>query len=490
MNDGTIDSIEGSRLDVYTVSELSEAIRQNLESEFPRVSVLGEIANFKEHTSGHWYFTLRDEGAVIGAVVFHRYAESFSFLPENGMLVVATGRLSHFGAQGRTQLLAVDLVPAGRGALELEFRRLLEKLMREGLTAPERKRTLPRYPERILVITSPTGAVIKDIIDTLARRWPVAEIVHVEVEVQGPAAPRSIVRAFGVANGLADVDLVILARGGGSIEDLWAFNSEAVARAVAASVHPVVTGIGHEIDTTVADHVADVRAATPTAAAELATPRREDVERLRAGLVEKLVARCGEIIEDDRHLVEYLLRSAAFPALLNRLEREALGIDDRKARLEASWESQQEDTARRIDLLLSRIESGAGERLRGCSSGLGTYLAALAERNPIVGVRTSAESVRRLTAMLRLRIRSGLSLRRERTRGLLRATAGLDPRRVLERGYAVCTAPPSGAIISRSGQVEAGDRMMVHFCDGRALCAVERKGGATLWPRRRTSSRR
>ena len=483
-------SVEAGHLDIYTVSEISEAIRQHLETEFPRVSVLGETANFKAHTSGHWYFTLRDDSAVIHAVVFRRYAETLSFVPVDGMMVIASGRLSHFGGQGRTQLLAVDIVPAGRGPLEREFRRLLEMLMREGLTAPERKRPLPPYPSRIVVITSPTGAVIKDIGNTLARRWPVAEIVHISAEVQGPGASKSIVKAFEIANGMEHVDAVILARGGGSVEDLWAFNLEEVARAVAGSVHPVITGIGHEIDTTIVDYVADVRAATPTAAAELVTPLGEEVERRRAELVEKLRARSRDAIENDRHLVEYLLRSSAFPALVHRIERRAYELDDCVARLEALWETRRAEDVRSIESLrgcIDRLANGTMVRRR---SDLAARIAALAERSPVYAVRASRECVRHLAKMMRIRLRGMLTIRCERSGGMLRALAGLDPRRVLERGYTVCTVPGSGAVISRSRGIVEGDRMMVNFCDGGTLCAVERKEKRTPWQKRRTSSRR
>jgi exodeoxyribonuclease VII large subunit len=332
------DPTEEVSRDLYTVTEISEAVRQHLESEFPRVSVIGEIANLKIHTSGHVYFTLRDSANMIHAVLFRRYAERLRCNPENGMLVISPGRISHFGGSGQTQIIATDVIPAGRGRMELEFRRLLQRLMDEGLTAPERKRPIAPYPYKIGIITSSTGAVISDIMDTIARRWPVAEVIHVPAEVQGPGAAASIVRAFETVDAIEDVDTVILARGGGSVEDLWAFNIEEVARAVAASVHPVITGIGHEIDTTVADHVADVRAATPTAAAELATPLIEEVHRVIAEMVRRIRNRVGVSLEGNARLVEYLVRSAAFPAIANRMERAELELDNSLEGLSVWWE--------------------------------------------------------------------------------------------------------------------------------------------------------
>lgn len=477
-------SPQTDRLDVYTVTEITDAIRQHLETEFPRVSILGETANFKAHTSGHWYFTLRDSTAMIHAVLFRRYAETLSFRLEDGMMVVASGRLSHFGARGRTQLIAVDVVPAGRGDLEIEFRTLLEKLMREGLTAPDRKRRLPPYPERIVVITSPTGAVIKDIADTLARRWPVAEVIHVGAEVQGPGAARSIVRAFEIANEMEAVDTVILARGGGSIEDLWAFNLEEVARAVAGSVHPVVTGIGHEIDTTVADYVADLRAATPTAAAELATPLAGDVAARCEGLLERLRVRCVDGVVNGRHLVEYLLRSGAFLALLHRIERGSFEVDALVDDMAGWWERERGEAGRSLEshrLELDRLMTG---NLRRLETTLGVHAASLARRSPESSLRRSSDAIEHAVAIMRLRLAGAVTSRRKEWRGAKRALASLDPRGVLKRGYTFCTGPDGVPVISRSSEVSGGDRMMVNFYDGGALCAVERKRKGTSWRKR------
>ena len=186
------DLLVGESDDIYTVTEISDALRQHLESEFRDISVLGEIANFKAHSSGHFYFSLRDESNLIRAVLFRRNAARIGFEPTNGQLVVASGGVSHYGGSGQTQLIARSLLPAGRGMKEIEYRRLLQTLMDEGLTAADRKRPIPPFPVRIVVITSPTGAVIRDIVDTVGRRWPVAELVHLCVDVQGPRAEESI----------------------------------------------------------------------------------------------------------------------------------------------------------------------------------------------------------------------------------------------------------------------------------------------------------
>lgn len=450
------DPLGDARRDLYTVTEISDAVRQHLESEFPRLNVIGEIANFKLHTSGHAYFTLRDSTNMIHAVLFRRYAERVACAPANGMLVIAPGRISHFGGSGQTQLIATDLIPAGHGNMELEFRRLLKRLMEEGLTAAERKRPIPRYPAKIAVITSPTGAVIRDIVDTLRRRWPVAEIVHVPAEVQGPGAAQSIARAFEAANGMEDIDTVILARGGGSVEDLWAFNGEEVARAVAGSDHPVITGIGHEIDTTVADHVADVRAATPTAAAELATPLVEEVRRALGDSLRRISMVETALLANRGHLVEYLVRSSAFPAIEHRMERAELEIDG----------------------LLERV---AAECIGGARASIDALLGRITMRNPAAAMRLAAGSIDHGLRVMKVTLNGDLSLRKREVAGRIGALAELDPRGVLRRGYTFCTEARGVRVIPRAGEISPGDRIAVHFYDGGILCSVGEKRKGRSW---------
>jgi exodeoxyribonuclease VII large subunit len=474
----------GARRDLYTVTEISEAVRQHLESEFPRVSVIGEVANFKLHTSGHAYFTLRDNASMIHAVLFRRYAERVAFAPANGMLVIAPGRISHFGGSGQTQIIATDLIPAGRGGLELEFRRLLTRLMDEGLTAGDRKRRLPPYPARIVVITSPTGAVIRDIVDTLRRRWPVAEIVHVPAEVQGPGAAASIVRAFDASNAMSGVDTVILARGGGSVEDLWSFNSEEVARAVAGSVHPVVTGIGHEIDTTVADYVADVRAATPTAAAELAAPVAGEVLRELEGTLARMTMVESASLASRRHLVEYLVRSSAFPALEHRIERSDLAVEDLLDRL-ADWRrSIAGEIVDGIDAAAADMTAALDARLRRFREAVGGALERLSARNPSGAVGVAAASIDRRLRVMAARLRGDLKLRGGEISGRIDSLAALDPRGVLKRGYAYCTDESGGRLIPRAAKLAPGDLIRVNFHDGGIGCSVRDKTKGRPWRRK------
>jgi exodeoxyribonuclease VII large subunit len=479
-----LETIRDGRDDIYTVTEISEAIRQSLESEFPTVRIIGEISNFRAHSSGHCYFSLRDESSTLAAVVFRRYAATLAFEPADGMLAVASGRITHYSGGGRTQVVVYSLEPAGRGAMELEFRRLLQRLMEEGLTAHERKRTVPSYPGRIVVITSPTGAVIEDILDTLARRWPVAGIIHIGVDVQGPNAVRSIVRAFEIANGIEGVDLVILARGGGSIEDLWSFNTEPVARAVAGSFYPVISGIGHEIDTTIADYVADVRAATPTAAAELAAPLITEVE----DNLEQTLARLGELFRkaaDDRlRLLEFLLRSSSFPVLAHRIERAALRIDDLSGHLGAWWKDRYETGVRGIEQGTMRLAGGIEKRIRDLETGIAWNLQRLSLGGPGTQVASRKEAVNRYLSVLKVAVSAHAAVRRREVETRMRTLRGLHPRGVLKRGYAYCTSPGDDRIIGRSKGLSKDDFVNVNFYDGAARCTVRGRRKGTAWPKR------
>lgn len=271
---------------VLTVSQINFYLKSLLESDsrLQNVLIAGEISNFTDHyRSGHLYFSLKDEKSVLKAVMFAGSAKFLKFKPADGMRVIVRGRISLYEASGQYQLYAEEMQPDGIGALNIAYEQLKAKLEAEGLFDPGHKRSLPRYPRRIGVITSPTGAAVQDILQITARRWSVAEIVFAPVLVQGEGAPAQIVKALREMNELRACDVILLGRGGGSLEDLWAFNDENVARAVYASEIPVVSAVGHETDFTICDFVADLRAPTPSAAAELSTPDiREELQRCRA----------------------------------------------------------------------------------------------------------------------------------------------------------------------------------------------------------------
>jgi exodeoxyribonuclease VII large subunit len=476
--------------DIYTVSEISDALRQHLESEFHEISVLGEIANFKAHSSGHLYFSLRDESNLLRVVLFKRNAVRVDFEPENGQLVIASGGVSHYGGSGQTQLIAHSLLPAGRGAMEIEYRRLLQTLMQEGLTSAERKRPIPVYPGRIVIITSPTGAVIRDIIDTIGRRWPVAELMHLCVDVQGPRAEPSIVRAFETVNGLDGVDLVILARGGGSVEDMWTFNRESVARAVANSRYPVITGIGHEIDTTVCDHVSDLRASTPAAAAELATPDGEDVRGKIDGLAERITSLYRREAGGKLRMLEYLLRSSSFPAIEHMLDREELRHADLTARLESWFEGMLGLVTSRLGSIVMRLDASISNAIRRYHGTIGATVEQFAPLDPGTRILERRECLERISRIIEMRIVSGIELKRGALSERMRMLDGMHPLTVLRRGYTYCTEPEGERVIARTGDVVRGEGMMVHFYDGDALCTVERTRKGVSWRRKRDSKKR
>ncbi len=260
-----------------SVSQLTGHIQHTLEDGFSSVWVKGEISNLTRHSSGHWYFSLKDNGAQLGAVMFKRQNESVRFIPAHGMEITVHGRISVYAPQGRYQLIIDQMLPAGQGDLHLAFENLKQKLQSEGLFDPALKKDLPKYPERIGIVTSPTGAAIRDIINVFARRYPLAELLLLPVRVQGEGSAKEIADAIDVFNERRDCQVLLIGRGGGSLEDLWAFNEEIVAYAIARSKIPVVSAVGHETDTTISDFVADRRAATPSAGAELIVPDHEEL---------------------------------------------------------------------------------------------------------------------------------------------------------------------------------------------------------------------
>ena len=269
-------------MSIYTVSQLNNEMKLVLETHphFRNLFVKGEISNFKLHTSGHCYFSLKDRDASISCVMFRSDAQRLKFRPENGLSVIARGRIGAYPKTGQVQLYASDLVPDGAGALSLQFEQLKEKLYREGLFDSDYKKKLPFYPSTIALITSPTGAAVHDMIRIIGRRFPSAEVLVYPALVQGAEAPASLIRALQRADHDGKASVLIIGRGGGSAEDLWAFNDEGLARAIFAARTPVVSAVGHEPDVTIADFVADVRAATPSAAAELVTPDADEIRQL------------------------------------------------------------------------------------------------------------------------------------------------------------------------------------------------------------------
>ncbi|HEY7678340.1 MAG TPA: exodeoxyribonuclease VII large subunit [Candidatus Methylomirabilis sp.] len=338
---------------IYTVTELTAEIRATLEDVFTGIWLSGEISNFHRHTSGHMYFTLKDEASQIRAVMFKGQNRLLRFRPEDGMAVVAFGRVTVYERRGEYQISVEHLEPKGVGALQVAFEQLKQRLEAEGLFDPARKRPIPMLPERIGVITSPTGAVIRDILNVLGRRFGDINLVVYPVPVQGAEAAPAIVEALQAMNRLGGFDVLIVARGGGSIEDLWAFNEEAVARAIAASKIPVISAVGHETDFTIADFVADLRAPTPSAAAELVVARKDELVQRVDDLLDRLASAMTGELEGRAERLRGLERTLAVLSPLERIRRQRERAADLARRVEAG-------IGRSLERLRARLERAAG----------------------------------------------------------------------------------------------------------------------------------
>ena len=385
---------------VWSVSELTTYVKRLLESDplLQQVQVRGEISNFRRHSSGHLYFSLKDENSLLGCVCFRGPAGNLNFAPEEGQQVIAYGNVTVYEPQGKYQLLVTFMQPDGLGELHQRFEALKAQLAAEGLFAPERKRPLPRFPRSVALCTSPTGAAVRDMLNILSRRYPLARILLVPAVVQGDAAPASLCAALQRA-AAAEVDVIIVGRGGGSLEDLWAFNEEAVARAIFACPIPTVSAVGHETDVTIADLVADLRAPTPSAAAELVVP--DQVE---------LGAHLASLAQRAKTALQSLARRQH--VRLARLEQNP--IFTRPEALLAPW-------LQRVDVATDRATENLRRRL---------------ERARAV--------LQRLEASLR----------------------ALDPRQVLERGYALVQRTRDGALVSRVALAPAGEALTIAVSDG------------------------
>jgi len=297
---------------ILTVSELTRMIKGSLEESFPHVWLQGEISNFKRHTSGHLYFTLKDEGAQISGVMWRSRAENLLFSPEDGMEVQARGAITVYPPRGNYQIDVVRMLPVGIGELQLAFEQLKRKLEAEGLFDPAKKKPIPEFPHAIGVITSPTGAALQDIRSVLERRQPSVEVVVLPVRVQGPGAAEEIAVAIREMNQYGDIDVLIIGRGGGSLEDLWAFNEEVVARAIYQSSIPVISAVGHEIDFSISDFVADLRAPTPSAAAEMAVRDRAEILDILGNYCYSMKQNLTERVKTFRDRVGSLVASYSF----------------------------------------------------------------------------------------------------------------------------------------------------------------------------------
>lgn len=427
-----------------TVSQLNRAARELLEEEFSEAWVSGEISRFLAHASGHWYFTLKDESASISAAMFRGANRLCRVKPADGLQVIVRGKVSIYEARGTYQIVVDHLEPAGAGALHVALEKLKKRLEAEGLFDPARKRALPLLPRRIGIATSPTGAALQDMLRVLETRGARLHVVIAPCRVQGEGAAEEIVAALERLDSLGNLDAIIVGRGGGSIEDLWAFNEEIVARAIHRCRVPVVSAVGHEIDFTLADLVADVRAATPSQAAEMisasALEMRETIHQLERRLAHSARAACSVMAS---RLVRVEPERAAMK-LRGRVERLAQHVDVLSQRLARSL---RQDARRRrveVDGLLRRLSP---EGLRG-------------------GVRSRRQALEQRERMMLTAARARLVSHRERVDALSRALSALSPLGVLERGYAVLQAR-DGRVVRASSEVSIGQPLSARLSQGK-----------------------
>lgn len=366
---------------VLSVSDLNRHIKEILEGRFSSIWLKGEISNFKAHTSGHFYFSLKDSKAQISAVMFRGYNSQLKFRPEDGMEVLVRGKITVYEPRGNYQIFCEMMEPVGAGALQKAFEQLKAKLQKEGLFDESRKRPLPSLPRHIAIVTSPTGAAIRDMLNVLGRRFKGAHVTVVPCKVQGDAAPGEIVEAIKLAQQLKDVDVMIVGRGGGSIEDLWAFNDERVARAIAATRVPVISAVGHEIDFTIADFVADLRAPTPSAAAELVVRNASDlVERLR-GYERALKLSLAQRLSFAREQLGYFTKRLVDPQ--RRIQDASMRNDELLQRLELSTIRAINDRKRQIPILSARLKSNMQSSQIRWRDALAKFMAVLDSLSPL-----------------------------------------------------------------------------------------------------------
>ena len=437
---------------VWSVSELTARIRDTLAAQFSNLWVEGEVSNYRPAQSGHLYFTLKDEKAQVRCVCFKNQAIRLRFRPEDGLKLIVRGSIGVYEPRGEYQIYVEHIEPAGLGALQLAFEQLKRRLEAEGLFDESRKKPLPLLPGRVGVVTSPRGAAVRDIIRILRRRFPGLHLLVYPVRVQGEGAAEDIAGALDYFSRKRSVDVILLARGGGSIEDLWAFNEERVARAIAACKIPVVSGVGHETDFTIADFVADVRASTPSAAAEIVVRSRQEFDRHLKELEHKISQRMRYLLLEWRHALKELATHMGFRRLEELLRRHRQQTDELSLRLGIALQARLERLRRRFTIAGTRIAS-FDVRARIRTLGL-----RLAQRSAELGVRIE-------------RLLVGKAQRLERLRLQLEERS---PLRVLERGYAICT-DAAGMVVRAADEVSVGAEVNVQLAHGRLGAEVRRR---------------
>jgi len=434
---------------VWSVSELSRRLAATLEERFPAIWVEGEVSNFKIYGSGHTYFTLKDEGAQLRCVLFRSRAARIRFQPGDGLHVLAFGAVEVYAQRGEYQLVVELLEPRGLGALQLAFEQLKERLGREGLFEQARKRALPRFPRKIGIVTSPSGAALHDMLRVIGRRFGEIHVVVAPAKVQGEGAAAEVAQGIRELNALGGVDVIIVGRGGGSLEDLWAFNDEMLARTIVASKIPVISAVGHEVDYTIADFVADLRAATPSQAAELVVREKQAVADSVGELRRRLVRAISRRLEAQRDRLESVR------------ERRVLTDPRRPLR----------DLARRLDEATARLRRAMRATMRHVGHRVELATRDLRAQNPVVRTRHDRRRLDDLAGRLDRALVRSLDRRRHRLVGVAGRLDSLSPLAVLGRGYSL-TLGASGEIVRSARQVAVGDEVGVMLHEGSLAARV------------------
>ena len=438
---------------ILTVSALNQLIRFRLEEVFPEVWIEGEISNLRVPLSGHMYLTLKDTSSQIRAVIFRSSGRLLKFAPQDGMQVVCRGQISVYEPRGEYQLLIHHMEPRGIGALQLAFEQLKEKLKKEGLFDPNRKRPIPFLPKRIGIVTSPTGAAIRDILKVLHRRFSNMHVLVNPVPVQGDKAAQAIAAAIKEFDSIKGIDVLIVTRGGGSLEDLWAFNEEEVARAISMSRIPVISAIGHEIDYTISDFVADLRAPTPSAAAEMVIQNKKDLIRRIASW-------------SDRLQTAMRVRLETYQA---QLDQQITTLRDPRRAIQASF--------LRLDELESRIRQSILNTLRHHDKRHSHLQDVLLYQSPAERLKRFAIVIKHTLMCLQNNVGFVLKTRRARLEGIVGRMETTSPLAILGRGYSLTYRLPDMRLIKDAGEISEGDRVQVRLHQGVLVCDVDEVRG-------------
>ena len=443
----------GPQRDVYTISRLNREVRALLDRHFSLVWVEGELSNLSRPGSGHLYFSLKDRDAQIRCAMFKMRNQLLSFTPRDGMQVLVRARISLYEPRGDFQLVVEHMEEAGDGLLRRAFEELKKRLSSEGLFDPARKQALPRLPRCIGVVTSPTGAAIRDILSVLRRRFPAIPVLIYPVPVQGTAAAPEIARMIRLAGERRDCDVIIVTRGGGSLEDLWAFNEEVVARAIYDCPIPIVSGVGHEIDVTIADFVADQRAATPSAAAELVSPNGEEWLQTFINLENRLLTQVKRQQQGKAQTLLWLGKRLAQQHPGRRLRDQGQRLDELEQRFQLAWRRQ----------------------LRHAAVRLNAVTAQLLRHDPSRRLQQLQSQREQLSHRLLQVMKTTMQKHRQRLAGLGRALDAVSPLATLNRGYAIVKRLPDGTIVRTAEAVNIGDRIETRVAQGRLISTVNEK---------------